>query len=202
MRLHEEDLAPGSYLLRVNGPAASVTMTFVSLTDPPDLDGDGVADAWDLCLSDVEDLDGFADGDGCSDPDNDEDGVLDPVDDCPLIANPDQLDTDGDGAGDVCDDDDDADGLTDAEEATHGTDPLDPDSDDDGSLDGAEVNEHASDPLDPDTDGDLFGDGTEVDAGSDPTNPTSVPTPAGPVTVIEDPPVREVPVTDGVDPLF
>lgn len=52
----------------------------------PDGDGDGVPDAQDLCGGggplQKEDLDGFADGDGCLDPDNDGDGVADSNDQC------------------------------------------------------------------------------------------------------------------------
>ena len=53
-----------------------------------------------------------------------------------------------------CDPGSDSDGLTDAEEAVHETDPLNVDSDGDG-----------------------FSDGAEVEAGSDPTDPLSGPTP-------------------------
>ena len=49
---------------------------------------------------------------------------------------------------DRCDPDSDSDGLTDAEEAVHETDPLNVDSDGDGLSDGAEV-EAGSDPTDP-----------------------------------------------------
>ncbi len=72
------------------------------------------------------------------------------VDDCSLT-----FDVVGFGAAvhdqfelDRCDPDSDSDGLTDAEEVSHGTDPLDVDSDGDGFSDGAEV-EAGSDPTDP-----------------------------------------------------
>ena len=48
-------------------------------------------------------------------------------------------DTDGDGLKDNCDDDDDNDGLTDVQEQTLGTNPLNPDSDGDGVKDGTEI---------------------------------------------------------------
>ncbi len=65
--------------------------------------------------------------------------------------------------------DSDGDGLSDAEEATIGTDPDDADSDDDGALDGREPNSgHDNDgdglinALDPDSDNDGLFDGTEL----------------------------------------
>lgn len=78
-----------------------------------------------------------------------------------------------------------------------------------------EENRFGTQAGDPDTDGDLFSDGTEVlgaepfgpemprcySASSDPTNPTSVPVCIGSVTVTEEPPVEEMPVTDGLDPV-
>lgn len=92
----------------------------------------------------------------------------------------------------------DQDGLSDEEEATWGTDPHDRDTDGDGLEDGAEAHTHGTDPLDPDTDGDLHEDGEEVEAGSDPTNPTSVPTPTGSVTVTNHTRGEELPTPDGV----
>lgn len=59
-------------------------------------------------------------------------------------------------------DDPDGDGLTNAEEAKHRTDPLNPDTDGDGLTDGAEVRVHGTDPTDPDTDDDGLTDGQEV----------------------------------------
>lgn len=58
-----------------------------------------------------------------------------------------KADTDGDGTPNDADTDDDGDGLSDADEATEGTDPLDSDSDDDGVQDGQEVTD-GSNPLD------------------------------------------------------
>jgi len=90
--------------------------------------------------------------------DADCDGILDTADNCPAVYNPDQTNTDarpidngpvvtgddvtvpnGDTLGDVCDADDDNDWLSDAEEATRGTNPLLADSDGDRVVDGAEV---------------------------------------------------------------
>lgn len=58
--------------------------------------------------------------------------------------------------------DSDDDGLSNAEEATLGTDPFAPDTDGDQLMDGDELSWHGSDPLDPDTDGDGLTDGEEV----------------------------------------
>lgn len=57
-----------------------------------------------------------------------------------------------------------------------------------------------TDPNDADTDGDLVSDGAEVAGGSDPTNPGSVPTPAGAVTVAQTDGM-ETPVVDTLPPL-
>ena len=48
-----------------------------------DLDNDGVVDAFDQCPGKREDLDGFADHDGCPDLDNDHDTIADRYDQCP-----------------------------------------------------------------------------------------------------------------------
>lgn len=68
--------------------------------------------------------------------------------------------------------DTDGDGLTDAEEAELGTDPMNADTDGDGLTDGDEVNNYGTDPLKADTDGDGLNDGAEVNShGTDPLNP-------------------------------
>lgn len=59
---------------------------------------------------------------------------------------PSLADTDGDGTPDVDDEDDDGDGLSDADEASAGTNPLDPDTDGDGTNDADEV-AAGTDPL-------------------------------------------------------
>ena len=59
-----------------------------------DSDGDGILDKDDDCPADVEDVDGFRDGDGCPEPDNDEDGIPDETDECPELS--------GDAAHDGC----------------------------------------------------------------------------------------------------
>jgi outer membrane protein OmpA-like peptidoglycan-associated protein len=53
---------------------------------PAPVDGDAVAERFDLCPDQDEDVDGFEDEDGCPDPDNDGDGILDVDDRCPLEA--------------------------------------------------------------------------------------------------------------------
>lgn len=58
--------------------------------------------------------------------------------------------------------DNDGDGLTDREEAGHGSDPANPDTDGDGLTDTQEVRTHGTDPRNPDTDGDGLSDGKEV----------------------------------------
>jgi len=80
--------------------------------------------------------------------DGDADGWGVSIDNCPSIFNPDQLNTDNDDLGDACDIDDDGDGLTDAEEADLGTNPLEIDTDGDGWPDKAEVDD-GTDPLEP-----------------------------------------------------
>ncbi|MCA9674892.1 MAG: OmpA family protein [Kofleriaceae bacterium] len=87
------------------------------LPPPPvevgDADGDGIKDDVDQCVNEAEDMDGFADDDGCPEADNDADGILDGVDQCPNVAE----DMDGFKDDDGCpedDDDSDGDGVPDA----------------------------------------------------------------------------------------
>jgi outer membrane protein OmpA-like peptidoglycan-associated protein len=60
-----------------------------------DSDEDGILDKDDDCPTEVEDLDGFEDEDGCPEEDNDEDGVPDEKDECPDL--PEEEGGDGDG---------------------------------------------------------------------------------------------------------
>ncbi len=129
---------------------------------PTDSDGDGVPDASDNCPNVANasqtDTDGDGLGDAC-DLDDDDDGVPDASDNCPTTPNPSQANFDGDALGDACDPDDDGDGLSDVLEiGTYATNPLDPDSDDDG-----------------------FDDLEEVQAGTDPNDENSFPSPPVPV---------------------
>ncbi len=66
-----------------------------------DADGDGIAGEDDLCPADAEDLDGFADADGCPEPDNDLDGVPDDSDNCPGVAETPNAFQDEDGCPDA-----------------------------------------------------------------------------------------------------
>jgi outer membrane protein OmpA-like peptidoglycan-associated protein len=59
-------------------------------------------------------------------------------------------------------DDDDLDGLTNAEEARHGTDPANPDTDSDVLRDGEEVHTTKTDPKSADSDNDGLKDGEEI----------------------------------------
>ena len=141
-------------------------------TDPldNDSDDDGYLDGEDdLPLNSDEWLDTDEDGIGNnSDTDDDDDGYPDGVDDFPLDS-AEWLDTDQDGIGNNADTDDDGDGLSDEDESSIGTNPLDDDSDDDGLSDGEEVNTYSTDPNYPDSDGDGFSDGDEVNIyGTDP----------------------------------
>ena len=179
-------------------------------TDPdnPDSDGDGILDGQEVNtdvtnpLDDCDSVGGMplgtsdCDNDGLTNadeamagtdpfnPDSDGDGILDgqevntdgtnPLDDCDSVGGTPL------GAGD-CDND----GLTNADEATAGTDPENPDSDGDGILDGQEVNTDGTDPLDDcdsvggmplgtgDCDNDGLTNADEVAAGTDPFNPDS-----------------------------
>jgi hypothetical protein len=107
--------------------------------------------------------------------DDDSDTIPDSQDNCRLDANTMQEDFDNDGLGDVCDPDDDADGLSDVDEVTYGTNPFLFDSDGDTIGDGDEVNIYATLPDDPDTDGDFIDDGDEISNASDPLDPSSWP---------------------------
>lgn len=71
--------------------------------------------------------------------------------------------------------DSDHDGLTDAEEAIYGTNPLVADTDGDGLTDYEEVKIYHTNPLVADTDGDGYPDGVEVKGGFNPNGPGKMP---------------------------
>jgi len=125
----------------------------------PDTDGDGIADACDLCPTardpwqDDEDGDGV--GDACDtcprivDPlqeDADDDGIGDACDSCPLDGDPGQADADADGVGDACDG------------CPRVFDPSQTDADGDGAGDACDVCLEIPDPDQADSDGDGLGD--------------------------------------------
>jgi len=121
----------------------------------PDIDGDGVFNASDVFPLDAsETLD--TDGDGVGN--NSDDFPFDPSE---------TLDTDLDGVGNNTDLDDDNDGLSDIDELTLGTDPLNNDTDGDGAIDSVDVF-----PLDPTEQFDRDGDGVGDNADLMPNDPT------------------------------
>ena len=141
-------LAPGE-----PGPLGAIAAAH---PEPGDVDGDGVGDAADNCVTTPNgsqlNKDGDAEGDAC-DADDDGDGVLDASDNCRLVANPGQEDTiagDG-GRGDACPAaDTDGDGRFDDEDnciTVSNPDQRDLDGDDKG------------DACDRDDDGDRYDDG-------------------------------------------
>ena len=82
----------------------AATLTAAAL--PPllsagDDDGDGLVRDDDVCPEVPEDLDGFADGDGCPEPDDDGDGFLDAADKCPREGETVNGIDDGDGCADA-----------------------------------------------------------------------------------------------------
>ncbi|MFT7624883.1 MAG: hypothetical protein ACI9WU_004074 [Myxococcota bacterium] len=125
---------------------------------------------WQIVLVGQQDTDKDGALDECDD-DDDGDGIADENDGCPQAADPDQEDRDGDGIGDACDEfpddgadaDPDEDGLTNAEEASAGTDPSNPDSDGDSIADSDEAPGGAR----VDTDRDGFPDARDSDSDGD-----------------------------------
>jgi hypothetical protein len=98
-----------------------------------DSDGDGFMDDVDVCPADREDLDQFADDDGCPEPDNDDDGLLDANDRCPSEAEDRDDVNDDDGCPDP---DDDGDGIADGYDSCPSQpEDMDGDRDDDGCPD-------------------------------------------------------------------
>ena len=95
-----------------------------------DGDGDGIPDQRDACPRTAEDVDGFADTDGCPDLDNDGDGIADQADLAPDVAEDRDGFQDEDGRPDL---DNDADGIRDPDDGC----PNDPeDYDGDSDIDG------------------------------------------------------------------
>lgn len=92
-----------------------VGLTFTS--SPDDRDADGIPDVVDACPDEPEDVDGFADSDGCPDPDNDGDGILDVEDGCPNEPETQNMIADDDGCPDSEGNDRDGDGILDEDDA-------------------------------------------------------------------------------------
>jgi hypothetical protein len=84
----------------------SIDISQYATVPPSDIDGDGVFDEVDNCLTinnpSQSDIDGDGLGNEC-DADMDGDGVPNVSDNCKARWNPSQADYDGDGKGDVCD---------------------------------------------------------------------------------------------------
>ncbi len=161
-----------------------------------DDDNDGVADSSDAFPYDASEItDTDSDGIGNNaDTDDDNDGVADSSDAFPYDAS-ESTDSDSDGTGDNADTDDDNDGTLDSSDAfpydaseTTDTDldgtgnNADTDDDNDGASDTYEISE-GTDPLDPssvptviDSDGDLFTDDYEISEGTDPYDAGDMPT--------------------------
>ena len=158
IHLGELTLSVGAGAGLVYGVGAPIFRVFVggSFTPRPDLDsdGDGILDSRDGCPSDAEDLDGFADEDGCPELDNDEDGIPDADDQC--RDEPEDFDEHDDEDG-CPDPDNDGDGINDGYDSCPDT-PEDRDGDRD--TDGC---------PDLDTDGDGIDDTADrcVDAAED-----------------------------------
>ena len=107
------ELAVGGGVVRAEGTPRVRFVGGVAWTPGiEDSDGDKVLDVADVCPLDVEDVDGFQDGDGCPESDNDGDGIPDLAEpeECRLLPE----DRNGDADDDGCpDQDSDGDRLTD-----------------------------------------------------------------------------------------
>jgi gliding motility-associated-like protein len=145
--------------------------TITLVDDEVDADSDGTYDYDDAFPNDPNEyLDTDNDGIGNNtDTDDDGDGQSDELEITngtdPLVANAAPGDSDGDGIADVIDPDDDNDGVNDSEDSF----PLDGDESSDNDGDGI------GDNADTDDDNDGFTDTNETAAGSDPLDPSSVP---------------------------
>ena len=169
---------------------------YVFATDPlnPDSDAGGVYDGEEVWIYGTDPMDSSddfggsmdSDGDGLTDaeeamlgtdpmnPDTDSGGVSDGEEVITNLTNPLDPSDDFGGSGDS-----DGDGLSDAEEAMFGTDPMNPDTDAGGVSDGEEVITNLTNPLDPsddsggigDSDSDGLTDSDESLMGTDPWNP-------------------------------
>ncbi|MBN1654805.1 MAG: thrombospondin type 3 repeat-containing protein [Deltaproteobacteria bacterium] len=98
-----------------------------------DADGDGIRDDEDSCPAEAEDMDGYADDDGCPEEDNDGDGLPDSADKCPAEQEDMDKFEDEDGCPDP---DNDKDGIPDGyDSCVNEPEDKDGDRDDDGCPD-------------------------------------------------------------------
>ena len=148
----------GDSLGSADGDSLTNLQEFQLGTDPcnPDTDGDGLSDSREVGL-----------GTSPTDPDSDDDSMGDAW----------EVNVGGScGLNPLADDaalDNDADGLSNLQEFTVGTDPCDTDTDGDGLTDAEEVTSYFTNPLLADTDGDGLDDGDELSFGTDPSCPDS-----------------------------
>ncbi|MBA3452856.1 MAG: thrombospondin type 3 repeat-containing protein, partial [Deltaproteobacteria bacterium] len=135
-----------------------------------DVDGDGICDAVDNCVSAANrnqtDTDRDLRGDACdrcpndAENDGDNDSICGDLDNCKFAANPSQVDRDNDGMGNECDGDDDADGQVDALDPA----PLDPDRCGDADADSCDDCSIGTDDLGPLVDRMPSNDGPDADS--------------------------------------
>ena len=138
------------------------------ITPSKDTDGDGITDEKEKEL-----------GLNPNSKDSDGDGYLD-NEEIGDINHP--TDTDGDGVIDALDTDSDNDGITDEDEKKYGFNPKDAsdaneDADGDGVSNIDEINNYHTNPNNKDSDGDGVDDNDEIEAGYDPNDENSKPTP-------------------------
>ncbi len=112
-------LAAGTGILPGYGSArwrGLVGLELVNREPEADDDRDRIVNAVDLCPQEAEDVDEYADADGCPDLDNDGDGVEDVDDECPLEPEDRDGFEDSDGCAEISDQDSDSDGVSDQDD--------------------------------------------------------------------------------------
>ena len=124
-----------------------------------DSDDDGIPDVFEIMI-----------GTDINVPDTDNDGLTDYQEVYITGTDPTKFDSVTEGVSDS-DADSDGDGLSNAQEINHGTDPQLSDTDGDNLSDYDEINVYGTDPLKPDTDDDGLDDDSELKFELDPNNP-------------------------------